>query len=228
MALAAAVEAARHDRVGKREERGFVTAHFAQPFDVELELLVEHALEPPGGHVPVRLAVDGVADGHVVGGDRTRDGARGAAHAEEPARDLLAGADLGDRPVPARIEVNAQGLLMSVGLMSAGELGHPSPCPPGRCCRLPPRPQRRSGTSVGRRNRTDFAVSGASPGLHCSVSPDQAASSGLWVTIAMLASATFSLATSAMSRRLWPSPGYRLARRPDLGPTSLTPPSTQT
>src|SRR6202035_2154376 len=45
------------------------------------------------------------------------------------AHDLLAGPDLGDRPVPARIEVDAQGLLMRVGLMSADdELGHSSPC----------------------------------------------------------------------------------------------------
>ena len=140
VALVAAPVAAGHDRVGEREEAVVVTALVVEPLDVELELVVEHALEPPGGHVPVRLAVDGVADGHVVGGDRLRDGARGAAHPEEPAHDLLAGPDLGDRPVPARIEVDAQRLLMRVGFMSADdELGHPSPCLLTRpcCCRLP-------------------------------------------------------------------------------------------
>src|ERR1039457_1946000 len=40
----------------------------AEPVHVELEFLVQHALEPPGGHIPVRLAVDGGADGHVVRG----------------------------------------------------------------------------------------------------------------------------------------------------------------
>ena len=129
VALVAAPVAARHDRIGKREEAVLVTTLIAEPVDVELEFLVQHALEPRGRHVPVRLAVDSVANGHVIGGDRLRDGAGRAAHAEEPAHHLLAGPDLGERPVPARIEVDAQGLLMCVGLMSAGdELGHPSPC----------------------------------------------------------------------------------------------------
>src|SRR5207344_988996 len=113
----------------------------AEPVDVELEFLVEHALEPSRGHVPVCLAVDSIADGHVVSGDRLRDGACSAAHPEEPPHDLLAGADLGNRPVPARIEVDSQGLLMRVGFMSAAdELGHLSPRlltrPVAAACRL--------------------------------------------------------------------------------------------
>ena len=128
VALVAAPVAARHDRVGEREEAVLVAALVVQPLDVELELLVEHALQPPGGHVPVRLAVDGVADRHVVGGDRLRDRAGRAADPEEPAHHFLARPDLRDRSVPARVEIDAQRLLVRVRLLVADdELGHPSP-----------------------------------------------------------------------------------------------------
>jgi hypothetical protein len=128
MALVAAAETARHHRVGEREKAVLVAALVVQSVDVELELVVEHALQPPGRDVAVHLAVDGVADRHVVGGDRLSDRAGRAAHPEEPAHDLLARPDLGDRSVPARIEVDPQRLLMRVGLVSAGdELCHPFP-----------------------------------------------------------------------------------------------------
>src|SRR6202034_3810170 len=128
VALVAAPVAARHDRVGEREEAVLVAALVVQPLDVELELLVEHALQPPGGHVPLRLAVDGVADRHVVGGDGFRHRAGRAAHPEEPAHDFLARPDLRDRSVPARIEIDAERLLVRVRLLVADdELAHPSP-----------------------------------------------------------------------------------------------------
>ena len=139
VAFVAAPVAARHHRVGEREETARVAALLTEPLDVELEFLVQHALQPPDGDVPLRLAVDGVADRHVVGRDGLGDRARGAADPEEPAHHFLAGADLRDRPVPARIEVDAQRLLMRVGLMPADdELGHALSCllTLPRCCRL--------------------------------------------------------------------------------------------
>ena len=117
VALVAALVAARHHGVGEGEEGGRVAALVAEPVDVELEFLVEHALQPADGDVPVGLAVDGVADGHVVGRHRLGDRPGRAADPEEPADDLLAGPDLGDRAVPARIQVDAQRLLVGVGLM---------------------------------------------------------------------------------------------------------------
>src|SRR5215467_11457929 len=57
VALIAAPVAAGHHRIGKREEAVVVAALIAEPVDIELEFLVEHALEPPGGYIPVRLAV---------------------------------------------------------------------------------------------------------------------------------------------------------------------------
>jgi hypothetical protein len=134
VALVAAPVAARDHGVREGEEAVRVAALLAEPLDVELELLVEHALEPPHGDVPIRLAVLGVADRHVVGGDGLRDRARGPPDPEEPADDLLARPDLRDRPVPARIQVDTECLLVRIGLMSAHELGHQvSPaCSPAR------------------------------------------------------------------------------------------------
>jgi hypothetical protein len=129
VALVAAPEAARHDGVGKGEERRPVTALVAEPVDVELEFLVQHALQPAGRDVPVGLAVHGVADRHVVGRHGLGDRAGRPADPEEPADDLLAGPDLGDRAVPARVKVDAQRLVAGVGVVGASdELGHRSPC----------------------------------------------------------------------------------------------------
>ena len=114
VALVAAAVAAGDHGVGEGEERRVVAALVAEPLEVELELVVEHRLQPALGDVAVGLAVDGVADRHVVGRHRLRDGAGRAPGPEEPAGDLLAGADLGDRAVPARVEVDLQRLLQCV------------------------------------------------------------------------------------------------------------------
>jgi len=140
VALVAAAVAPRHHGVGEREEAVRVAAVVVEPLDVELELLVEHPLQPAHGHVPLCLAVDRVADGHVVGGDGFRHGTRGAADPEEPADYLLAGPDLRDRPVPARVQVDPQRFLVSIGLMStADELGHRVSLPADAArCSCPP------------------------------------------------------------------------------------------
>ncbi len=128
VALVAAPVAARHHRVGEREEAVRVAALVVQPLHVEVELMVQHVLQPPRRDVPLGLAVDRVADRHVVSGHGLGHGARGAADPEEPAHDLLAGPDLRDRPVPARVQVDAQCLLVRIGLMR-DELRHASPDP---------------------------------------------------------------------------------------------------
>src|SRR6266436_6447338 len=87
--LARAAEAQRLHRVGEREERGRIAAALAQALEVEAMLVVEHALESLPADVALALAVDGVADRHVVSGDALRDRAGGAAGAEKPAHDLL-------------------------------------------------------------------------------------------------------------------------------------------
>ena len=60
------------------------------------------------------MAVDRVADDHVVRGYALGDGPRRAAHAEKPARHLLARADFGKRAIFGRIKVDPEGLLVGI------------------------------------------------------------------------------------------------------------------
>ena len=73
VALVAAAVAAGHHRVGEGEEAGAVAAAVAEALDVEVELVLEHRLQAPERHVAVGLAVDRVADLHVVGRHRLGD-----------------------------------------------------------------------------------------------------------------------------------------------------------
>src|SRR6202011_2737868 len=90
---------------------------------------------------------------------------------EEPAHHFLAGPDLRDRPVPARVQVDAKRLLVRVGLMRADdELGHASPA----CSPCPVRPsaagpgRRRPGAIFKRWDCTDFPPPAASFGTAAS------------------------------------------------------------
>ncbi len=115
VALVVPLEAAGHHGVGEGEERRAVAPGVTQAVEVELELVVQHRLQPGHGDIPVGGAVDGVADGHVVGRHRLGDRPGGAAGPEEPAHHLLTGPDLGDGAVPTGVEVDAQGLLVGIG-----------------------------------------------------------------------------------------------------------------
>src|SRR5207245_8053486 len=89
-------------------------ALFAKPLDVEVELVVEHCLQPPPRDITLRVSINGVAHFHVVSRDALRDRPSGAADAEKPAHHLLSGADFRKRSVPARIEVDPQRLRMRI------------------------------------------------------------------------------------------------------------------
>ena len=111
--MAAAV-ASRHHRVGKGEEGSVIAALLPEPLDVEIKLVVEHCLQPPARDITLRVPINGVAHLHIVSRDALRDRPRGAADAEKPAYHLLPGADLGERSVPTRIEVDPQRLRMCI------------------------------------------------------------------------------------------------------------------
>ena len=106
MPLALAVMRRRRDRVGEGEEAGGRAAFGLQSVDQQSVFMIEHLLEALPGDVTLRVAVDGVADPHVVGGHALRHGPRGAARLEEVADDLLAGADLGEGAVGGTIQVD--------------------------------------------------------------------------------------------------------------------------
>jgi hypothetical protein len=75
----------RRDGVGENEEGGLLAALLVEPLDQQLELVIEHVLQPRLADVALALAVDGVGKRHVVGGDRLGQRAGGAADPEEPA-----------------------------------------------------------------------------------------------------------------------------------------------
>ena len=116
--------AARRHRVGEHEERGLLPAGPRQGLPQRGVLVLEHLLQSLAAHVAVALAVDAVAHRHVVGADGLGDRAGRAADGEEPARHLLPGADLGQRPVPAGVEIELQGLLAGRERRLGGRRGH--------------------------------------------------------------------------------------------------------
>ena len=72
--------------------------------------MIEHEVEALAGDVTRGLAVDGIAEDHVVGGDGLGDGAGSAAGLEKDARDLLAGTDFGKRAVDGLVEIDRERL----------------------------------------------------------------------------------------------------------------------
>ena len=102
---------ARSDCVGENEERCVRAARSVEPFDQQTVLVVQHLLQTLATDVPLAGAVNGVAYRLVVGRNRFGDCARRAAHAKEPARHLLPRADLGERAMLRRIEIDLKRFL---------------------------------------------------------------------------------------------------------------------
>jgi hypothetical protein len=111
--MAAAV-ASRHHCIGKGEERSVITALLGEPLHIKIELAVEHRLQPLARDITLRVSIDSVTHFHVVSRHALRDRARRAADTEKPAHHLLPGADLSERSVPARIEIDLQRLRMGI------------------------------------------------------------------------------------------------------------------
>src|SRR5438105_7068482 len=105
--MAAAVASGYHG-VGKGKEGSIITALFPEPFHVEIELAVEHGLQPPARDITLGVPVNGVAYFHVVRRHTFGDGSGRAADAKKPAYHLLPGADLGKGSVPAWIEIDPE------------------------------------------------------------------------------------------------------------------------
>src|SRR4030095_7015877 len=80
----------------------------------EIELPVKHRLQPLARDIALSMPINGVAHFHVVSRHALGDCPRRAADAEKPAHHLLPGADLRERSVPARIEIDLQRLRMRI------------------------------------------------------------------------------------------------------------------
>jgi hypothetical protein len=102
------------DRVGEDEEARLLAARGRQALEQQAVLVLQHREQPLARHVAAPLAVDRVAEGHVVGRDGLRDRAGGAADLQEPARHLLPGADLGQGSEAGRVQVDRESSLVRV------------------------------------------------------------------------------------------------------------------
>src|SRR5271163_4300284 len=114
MAFVVAGEVTRGDGVDEREK-----ACFRSPGGVELgkelcPFVLQHGLQTRPRNVARAGAVEIVANFLVVGGDGFRDGAGGAAYLKKPAGDFLASADFREGSEDARVEIDGEGLLVSV------------------------------------------------------------------------------------------------------------------
>ena len=108
--------------VGEHEERCGLAAGRVQAGQVLLVLVVEHALQPLARDVALGVAVDRVADRHVVSRGALGDSARCAAHPKKPARDLLTRADLGERTIAVLIQVDVQRLAVGIESIGVGKI----------------------------------------------------------------------------------------------------------
>ncbi len=111
---AAAFIALGGDGVGENEESAFVAARLVEPLQQQIKFEVEHRLQTRAADVAFGLAVNRVAHGHVVGGNGFCNRPRRLANVEKPARDFLARADLGERAVFLRVEVDLKRFLAGV------------------------------------------------------------------------------------------------------------------
>lgn len=73
--------------------------------------MIEHPVKPLGGYVPRCLAVDGLAEPHIVGGNGLCDGAARSARVAELARDFLADANFGQCAISRQGQIDCARLL---------------------------------------------------------------------------------------------------------------------
>ena len=77
--------------------------------------MIEHLLQPLAGNIALRVAVDRVADTHVIGGNTLCHRTRGSTRLKEVTDHFLPCPDLGEGPVGRPIEIDGQRLAGSAG-----------------------------------------------------------------------------------------------------------------
>ena len=92
--------------IGEGEECGGFSARGVELLDELGVLAVEHGFEAGAADEEWRGAVEGIADGLVVCGNRFGDGGGGFSDVKEPAGHFLSGADLGERAVSRGVQVD--------------------------------------------------------------------------------------------------------------------------
>ena len=108
--LVRALEISRRDCVGENKKGRPLAPLLREARDQQIVFVVQHERETLLGDIAGGLAVNGIAERHVISGNRFRDGTRGGAGLEKHAGDLLPGANFGERAIDGLIEVDRQRL----------------------------------------------------------------------------------------------------------------------
>ena len=106
-----AAETPRGDGVGKYKELPLGADGRVQSLDQKLELVVEHRVEPRAAHIASAGPVNGIAERHIVCGDRFGDRSRSPSRRKKPSRDLLSRADFRKRSIDPAVHVDFKCLL---------------------------------------------------------------------------------------------------------------------
>jgi hypothetical protein len=92
--------------IGDHEEFGFFPSLCVQLLDQFAVLTIQHCLQPGAAHILWCLSVQGIADGHIVTGNRFGNCRRCLADVKEPARHFLSGSDLRKRAEPGCVQID--------------------------------------------------------------------------------------------------------------------------
>ena len=106
------LETARRHRVGKNKKRALASELRVQPLDQERVFVIEHRLQTLAADVAIGRSVNRIAESHVVGRHGFRDRSRRAADVKKSPRHFLPRADLRERPVFLRVEIDLERLLV--------------------------------------------------------------------------------------------------------------------
>ena len=107
-----AAEASRRNGIRKNKESPVVSCCGSQAFDEELLLVFQHGLEALAAHIAARGTIDGVAEGHVVGGHGFCNSSSSTSCREEVPGHLLTGSDFGECAVESVVQIHPQRLAL--------------------------------------------------------------------------------------------------------------------
>jgi hypothetical protein len=114
VAIICAFEIACRDGVSESEKRGCVSTALAESFEVESVFVVQHVLKSFTTNIAFALAINRVANGHVIRGHTLGYRASGPSDSKEPAYYLLARTDFRKGAIAVRVEVDGEGFTFSV------------------------------------------------------------------------------------------------------------------
>ena len=110
MGFIVAAEAAGSDGICKNKESPIISCRGSQAFDEELFFVFQHGLQALAAHIPSRGAIDGIAEGHVVGRHGFCNRSSCTPCGEKLAGHFLPRSDFGECAVESIVQIHPQRL----------------------------------------------------------------------------------------------------------------------